>query len=49
MMHVGPTVNNWIDVIMKTFSLNVEMDVFIQHWEKYVKPLRPDFVKIMIF
>ena len=50
MMHVGPTVNNWIDVIMKTFSLNVKMDVFIQHWEKwaqYVKPLRPDFVIIM--
>lgn len=33
-----------------TFSLNLKMDNFIKHWEKwiqYIKPLRPDFVKIM--
>ena len=56
MLQTGPTIDNWIDVTIEiytmekvTFSLNLKLDVFMTHWEKWVhfiRPLRPDFVKV---
>ena len=51
-----PSLDNWIDVTYEiykmekiTFSLNLKMDSFLQHWGKwtrYIEPMRPDLVKI---
>ena len=56
MLQTGPTIDNWVDVTIgiytmekATFSLNLKLNVFMTHWEKWVhfiRPLIPDFVKV---
>ena len=55
MLQTGPTIDNWIDVTIQrytmelvTFSFNLKF-VFMTHWEKWVhfiRPLRPGFVTV---